>query len=852
MNENEAALFRKNFADRSKTAKSRQERNAFLNIIKFAPGYYDARSIKWDERRKYIQARDELKAIGEAGRPIVPQIIQTGPEIINQESVETQEDIQIPEEILELQTPSRDSYRQHALERIIEYEKAPQEEWLRQHQQDVMTSMRIHLEQGFSSGMIILPTGAGKTRVAGELIRVFGLPTLMFSHTHDILQQNGATIAAMNPHTRVSTFSGDVKDSSGQVINTMYQSFGPLSRRRGVDLHRIGLVIYDEADLSLGRERYKIHGQFPNAIQIALTATPTFGQLRQYKKEGAITGEEEWLETFGRVIHHMSVEEALERRVIPPQDIELVHSGVFIPDINASAGRYEQKALQKFVNTRSRNALVLAMVAGPEFLPADAVISNEARAHLQRIHEKIKGRRTVIHAMNINHILVLENLLKEHRISAHAFYGTMQEDRDEVKAKVRSGEIQVLIGDQLTGRGLDIPELEVGIHASPIISARELIQQMGRLFRQSPDTGKEKGVSIQIVDKHATSRANQPVLLTDLFAPDFVLRSKINTSKRSGGGIDKKKQEPSITIDGTLDLETYFEEVRLADILQNKFKNASLQEASQILTNLYEDILARQEGSISLAMVFSDLVGRLPERISQDLSNKALAAIANGEVQLGIQVVILSNMKSILTALSPYLTDNDDLNNDMIQEVIIRLSSRDLHNRSSLATQIHTNVRSAATRFLATELGMPVNWIEKKIHMALYRDAEKVFTDFAYGLDETALSEQASVLSDKYGISTSGVETYLAARNTLTPLTPTLEVRSPHEEATSHMQLEWLNKRLERLTDREQKVIALRFGHGLTQNEVGIALGGITGGRVRQIEEKALRKLRYNARRITD
>lgn len=51
-------------------------------------------------------------------------------------------------------------------------------------------------------------------------------------------------------------------------------------------------------------------------------------------------------------------------------------------------------------------------------------------------------------------------------------------------------------------------------------------------------------------------------------------------------------------------------------------------------------------------------------------------------------------------------------------------------------------------------------------------------------------------------------------------------------------------KTLETLTEKEQKILHLRFQSGLTQEQVGKILG-VTKERIRQIEDKALQKLRH-------
>ncbi len=75
---------------------------------------------------------------------------------------------------------------------------------------------------------------------------------------------------------------------------------------------------------------------------------------------------------------------------------------------------------------------------------------------------------------------------------------------------------------------------------------------------------------------------------------------------------------------------------------------------------------------------------------------------------------------------------------------------------------------------------------------------------------------------------------------------------SPYEATTKQLMVENLEEVLASLTDREAKVLKMRFGlHGgkpLTLEEVGREFG-VTRERIRQIESKALRKLRHPSRR---
>src|SRR5690606_25020103 len=74
---------------------------------------------------------------------------------------------------------------------------------------------------------------------------------------------------------------------------------------------------------------------------------------------------------------------------------------------------------------------------------------------------------------------------------------------------------------------------------------------------------------------------------------------------------------------------------------------------------------------------------------------------------------------------------------------------------------------------------------------------------------------------------------------------------APAESASAILLREQLESVLDTLSDREQKVLKLRFGledgRTRTLEEVGREFG-VTRERIRQIEAKALRKLRHPSR----
>lgn len=814
----------------------------------------------WDVQSVHLEdkSREDEEKKSETRYFLSPVVESSTSDSKSDEEDESDDSFEFKSDILLVQNPTRDEHRRHAQDRISSYLDTPGEKVLRQHQLDVFESLLTNFDSGKTSGTIILPTGAGKTHVAAELIKVLGLQTIVFSSSKDILAQNGVTIAGNNPDLVVTNFFGDTKDLSGHVINSLYQSF-PALVRSGTDLKRFGLVVYDEADLSLGEERHKMHSQFPNAIKIALTATPYFEQLKGYEERGIIDPEAEWLETFTNTIHEMSVEEAFERGVIPPLDIHLVRTNTVVPNISLGVdGDFNPAQMARHLNTRSRNALILAMIGGLDTVPAGVNISSETKQEIEKIHGKIKGKSTVVHGMNVAHILWLEKELLKLGVTAEAVYGEMKGDRKAAIERVKNGETQIVLGDQLTGRGLDIPGLEVGIHAAPTLSSRELVQEVGRLFRHSPETGKQKGIVVQLVDTHHAQKVRQPVLVPSIFDPNFVLRGASHGKEvQKSEGKDSKRGStkiPALSIEGTIDLDAYFEEMKLQDILQSRFKNAELDEVNTILNSIYAAVAEQYTDDISLFDLYSEFAQQLPAKVSLDINQKAMVAIASGkpdEIRMGTQVLLAVNLKSIMKVTEQYLTGNNDFDNELIQNILTDIHERmdRFHDRHAISSQIHSASNRIAGRHISDRLGIPANWVNRGIYRDVIATVDKLLTQYPSGMDKAVIDEQAGVIGNEFAINERTVKSYLLERNNMS-FHGNTELNNPDptfDEVFIGLSKQMIEDVLASLTARERHVVSERFFEERTYEDVSKDFG-VTRERIRQIEAKAIRKITHPSR----
>lgn len=154
------------------------------------------------------------------------------------------------------------------------------------------------------------------------------------------------------------------------------------------------------------------------------------------------------------------------------------------------------------------------------------------------------------------------------------------------------------------------------------------------------------------------------------------------------------------------------------------------------------------------------------------------------------------------------------------------------------------------------------------VHM-MERINKVISIDNSLGREGLNLSERMKIVSDELGLSYEEVKECLIIKNNylayasinspigeeeeseLGDLLPVDETEQTDEVAMQFFLREQLEEVLQTLTEREQKILILRFGledgRARTLEEVG-QLFNVTRERIRQIEKKALRKMRHPSR----
>jgi superfamily II DNA or RNA helicase len=344
-------------------------------------------------------------------------------------------------------------------------------------------------------GVIVLPTGAGKTHVATMAIEMCKRQTLVVVPTLDLMNQWYDLL--------VSTFNAEIGligggfYEIGAITVTTYASAFRHQERLG---NQFGLVIFDEAH-HLPGEGYKYAAEFAIApFRLGLTATPD-------RTDG---GEDFLEELIGKFVFRLEAQQ-LAGEYLADYIIERVE--VDLSDEERAAYARERQIYTDF--RRAKN-LPYGQEGWRMFLIQSAR-SEEGRRAMKayRNYKKIAlGTESKIHVLQdllVRHkhdkvlIFTAENEMV-YRISNDYLIPAITHETNVKERKFwldafNNGDVLALCTSKVLNEGVNIPDASVAIILSGSGSSREHIQRLGRILRKKGD---KQATLYEVVTRNTT------------------------------------------------------------------------------------------------------------------------------------------------------------------------------------------------------------------------------------------------------------------------------------------------------------------------------------------------------------
>lgn len=307
-------------------------------------------------------------------------------------------------------------------------------------------------------GLLVAPVGSGKTNIALSVIPRVNTPTLIMTHTKELLNQTRARCRSWLG-IEAGQIGGGVWDVRPVTV-AMLQTLA----KRGCDeiADMFGCVMVDEVHHAPAKTWSEVLNQLPARYRYGFTATA-------WRKDGL--GRLMYL-TIGDVLAKVDPAEVVEAgRVVVPE-VEVVHTSFYF-DLE---------------DPTDWTAMLSAMVGDPV---RNALIESVAREHVAG------GARLLVLTARVEHAYALGRMLAE--LEPVVLVGEMgQAERKAGMRAVRAGAALTIATTSLLGEGVDVPAWDTLVLATPIAGGPRTIQAAGRVSRAAP--GKDRALIIDVVD----------------------------------------------------------------------------------------------------------------------------------------------------------------------------------------------------------------------------------------------------------------------------------------------------------------------------------------------------------------
>ena len=334
-------------------------------------------------------------------------------------------------------------------------------------------------------GVVVLPTGAGKTVVALMAIERLALRTLIVVPTIELLAQWQSAICEHLglPGHAVGIVGGGRREVRDLTMITFDSAAMP--RRR---LDGFGLLIVDEVHHLPAAQYRRIVSKAAAPCRLGLSATPERLDGRHHDLDTLI----------GPVVFHRlpsdlrrqrHIADYRERRVYV--DLSPVEQGryeLLMAEFRWYVARYglatggacfEALVRRAGYDQAARQALQAHRQARMIALNAEAKI-----AHIAKLLVRHRDDRVLIFA----EYTALVDAISRRLLIPAITYRTDARERRAVLDGFRTGRYSKLVTGRVLNEGVDLPDANVAIIASGSSATREYIQRLGRVLRPKPQT----------------------------------------------------------------------------------------------------------------------------------------------------------------------------------------------------------------------------------------------------------------------------------------------------------------------------------------------------------------------------
>lgn len=356
------------------------------------------------------------------------------------------------------------------------------------------------LRQG-ARGVVVLPTGAGKTVVAFDAIAQLGVRTLVVVPTIELLRQWRAGLAEHLglPLESVGIIGGGER-KMGDITVITYDS-AAMPRRR---LDRFGLLVFDEAHHLPAQSYSAIAHKAVAPWRLGLSATLERADGRHHDLT-ALIGPLVYTRDSEELSAQKHIATYREKRIyvdLTPEE-EVRYEGLMAEwrwylatrrsQLGSGPGMFAELVRRSGFEPEARRALRAHAEARLVALNATAKIGA-----IEEVLRRHPDDKVIVFSEYVDMVDRISRALLLPAIT----YRTPTAERRAILEGFRSGALRKLVTGRVLNEGVDVPDANVAIIASGSASMREYVQRLGRVLRPKPG----EALLYELISRRTTER----------------------------------------------------------------------------------------------------------------------------------------------------------------------------------------------------------------------------------------------------------------------------------------------------------------------------------------------------------
>jgi superfamily II DNA or RNA helicase len=339
-------------------------------------------------------------------------------------------------------------------------------------QEEALHALKFYRERGWRKGVVVLPTGTGKTVLSALDSRQFCGRVLFIVHRLDILKQSIDAYKFALGNLKIGILTGEVRENKHDC-DVLFASKDTLRQKGELESFTkdwFDYIVVDEVHHGQSPSYKEVLAWFEPKFMLGMTATPDR------------TDRKDIFELFDyNKIYELPLQEAIERGYLVPYTYYGLTDDIDYSHIRWNGNKYRVDDLERYLIIPERNKAILC-----EYI------------------SKGCGDKAIGFCVSISHAERMAEYFTKNGILAAAVHSDTK-DREKVIADFRANKYQIVFTVDLFNEGVDFPNVQVLLFLRPTESKTVFMQQLGRGLRLC--VGKDRIRIIDFIGNY--KRANQ-------------------------------------------------------------------------------------------------------------------------------------------------------------------------------------------------------------------------------------------------------------------------------------------------------------------------------------------------------